>query len=101
MGFVEYPIEVEEDWPNFAEEFSRVLAVGYNEISLEAFTTGSGTGEPTGLLTALAAASPSVIVSSQTDGAFGHIDLKNAWAALPAKYRARATWMVDVTPLNE
>ena len=48
-----YSIEVGQDYPGFAAEMSRLLAEGYSELLVESFTTGTGTGQPTGIVTAL------------------------------------------------
>jgi len=85
-GFVQYSLEIASDWPNFADEIRRILAAGYNELTLAKFTGGSGSGEPTGVLTALSAATPTTLVTSATDGAFGAIDLTNTWNSLPSKF---------------
>jgi HK97 family phage major capsid protein len=96
-GFIPYSIEISEDWEGFAAEMARVLAIGYDDLLLSKFTSGSGTGEPRGILTALAAASPTVTVTSVTDGAFGQEDVFSTWNALPQKYRRNASWMMSVS----
>ena len=89
-GLVQYSIEIEADWANFAVEMQRLLAVEYNEICLSKFTNGTGTGEPTGLITALLAAGGASVVHPTTDGAYSDVDLTKMWATLPGKYRPRA-----------
>jgi HK97 family phage major capsid protein len=98
-GFIPYSLEVEQDWQGFQAEMARLLAIGYDELILEKFTTGNGTSEPRGLLTALDA-NTNVEVVSTTDGAFGHEDIYKTWAALPQKFRRRASWMMSVTAMN-
>jgi len=100
MGSVKYSIEISQDWPGFAAEFVRVLSVGYNELALSKFTSGSGTGEPTGLLTALSAATPTTLITSTTDGAFGEPDVFNVWNALPEKSHRNSTWMVSASVMS-
>jgi HK97 family phage major capsid protein len=95
-GFIPYSIEIGEDWPGFQAEMARVLAIGYDELLIDKFSRGSGSGEPRGILTALAASSPTVIVTSLTDGAFGQEDIYAVWSALPQKYRRRASFMMNV-----
>ncbi len=99
-GFVPYSIEVSEDWPGFQAEMARLLAVGYDELLVDKFSRGSGSGEPKGILTALAASSPTVIVTSTTDGAFGQEDIYATWNALPQKFRRRASWMMSVDVMS-
>lgn len=100
-GFVPYSIEISEDWPGFQAEMARLLGAGYDELLLSKMTTGSGTGEPRGILTALAASSPTVIVTSTTDGAFGQEDVYATWNALPQKFRRKASWMMSVDAMSK
>lgn len=100
-SWIPYSIEIGEDYPEFQSEMTAALAQGYDEILLDKFTRGVGSTEPTGLLTALAAAVPTVLVTSSTDGAFSDTDIQNTWSALPAKYRAHATWMASTTVTAE
>jgi len=94
-GFIPYTIEVGEDWPGFQEEMSRLLAEGYDELLINKFSTGNGTTEPRGILTALAANTNSQVTST-TDGAFGFEDIYKVWKSLPQKYRRKASWMMSV-----
>jgi HK97 family phage major capsid protein len=74
----------------------RLLAEGYDELLTQKFTVGSGTGEPKGILTALSA-NTNVRVRVQTSGTlFSSTDPYAVWKALPAKYRARASWLMSV-----
>jgi HK97 family phage major capsid protein len=99
-GFVPFSIEVSEDWPGFQNEMARVLMSGYDELLVDKFSRGSGSGEPRGILTALATSSPTVIVTSMTDGAFGQEDVYATWAALPQKFRRNASWMMSADVMD-
>jgi HK97 family phage major capsid protein len=94
-GFIPYSIEIGEDWPGFQEEMGRLLGEGYDELLLQKFTTGNGTTEPRGIITALDA-NTNVEVASTTDGSFGAVDVDKVWKALPQKYRRNAAWMGSV-----
>jgi len=95
-GFIPYSIEVGQDYPSFAEEMAALLAAGYDELLVDKFTRGSGSGEPFGILTALSA-NTNVRVRIQTSGtAFGATDPYRVWNALPQKYRRRASWLMSV-----
>jgi HK97 family phage major capsid protein len=94
-GFIPYSIEIGEDWPGFQSEMARLLAEGYDELLIDKFSRGSGSGEPRGILTALDANTNSEVVTT-TDGAFGQEDIYKVWKALPQKYRRRAAWMMNV-----
>ncbi len=94
-GFIPYSLEVGEDWPGFQAEMGRLLGIGYDELLLQKFTTGNGTTEPRGIITALDANASSEVVST-TDAAFGAADVDKVWKALPQKYRRNASWMGSI-----
>ncbi len=93
-GFVPFSIQVGMDYPRFAEEISRLLTEGYDELTAEAFATGSGTGRPKGIFTALDA-NTNVEVVVTTDGAYGAADLSKVWIALPDRAKPNATWLMS------
>jgi HK97 family phage major capsid protein len=100
-GFIPYSIEISEDWPGFAAEMSSLLAEGYDELLVDKFTRGSGSGEPQGVLTAISAAA-GCRVSIQTSGsAFGANDPYAVWKALPQRFRRKASWMMSVDVNNK
>ncbi len=94
-GFIPYSIEVGQDYPGFAEEMGTLLGEGYDELLVDKFTRGSGSGEPNGILTALSA-NTNVRVRITTAGALGAPDPYKVWNALPQKYRRRAGWLMSV-----
>jgi len=95
-GFIPFSIEVDQDYPSFASEMSRLLAEGYDELLVDKFTRGSGTGEPKGILTALSA-NTNVRVRVNTSGVnFSPTDPYTVWKALPQKFRRRASWLMSV-----
>jgi len=93
-GFVPFSIEVGMDYPSFAEEMSRLLAEGYDELQAESFATGSVATNFRGILTALDA-NTNVEVVTTTDGVFQSADVNKVWKALPDRYRANATWVMS------
>ena len=94
-GFIPYSIEVGQDYPSFAEEMSSLLAAGYDELLVDKFTQGSGSGEPQGILTALSA-NTNVRVVIGSAPSIGTGDPYKVWKALPQKYRRRANWLMSV-----
>jgi HK97 family phage major capsid protein len=102
QGFIPYSVEVGQDYPNFAGEMATLLSEGYSELLAEKLTTGSGSGEPTGIVTALAADTTD-LVTPTTDGAFGAVDLYKLWDALPSRFRRRpdTAWMSSTDLMNE
>lgn len=95
-GFIPYSIEVGSDYPMFADEMSRLLAAGYDELLVDKLTQGSGTGEPWGILTALSS-NTNVRVTVATAGTnFNAGDPYKVWKSLPQKYRRKAAWLMSV-----
>lgn len=94
QGFIPYSIEVGQDYPGFAAEMATLLSSGYDELQAQMMATGSGSDQPTGIITALDA-NTNVEVVTTTDGAFGAPDLTKTWAALPDRWKANATWVVS------
>lgn len=91
QGFIPYSIEVGMDYPGFASEMSMLLAEGYSELLVDNLTTGSGTGQPTGIITALTGTSSEI--DAGTTGSITASDINGLWSALPIKYRGNAAWM--------
>jgi HK97 family phage major capsid protein len=93
-GFVPFSIEVGEDYPGFAAEMAKLLGEGYNELLADKLTRGSGSAEPTGLITALDA-DTTVEVLLATAGAFVAGDVTKVWAALPDRYKGASSWLMS------
>jgi HK97 family phage major capsid protein len=100
-GFIPYSIEVSQDYPGFADEMSTLLSAGYEELLVDKFTRGAGTGslEPTGILTALSA-NTNVRVTLTAAGTVGAADPYKVWQALPQRFRRNATWLMSVATNN-
>lgn len=94
-GFVPISIEALEDEQNVAQAVGVLLANGKMDLEGSAFITGSGSGQPTGIVTALVASSPTSIVSAATDDTFALGDVYTLQGSLPARYRSNATWLAN------
>ena len=94
-GFIPFSIEVGMDYPGFAAQMGDLLAAGYDELLIDKFTRGSGSGEPNGILTALSA-NTNVRVTVTTAGTIGGPDPYKVWKALPQRFRRRASWLMNV-----
>lgn len=94
-GFVPISIEALEDEQNVAQEVGKLLAAGKNDLEGSAFITGTGSGQPTGIVTALVASSPTSIVLAAADDTFAIGDIYSLQGALPARYRPDASWMAN------
>ena len=94
-GFVPFSIELGQDYPGFADEMATLLGEGYDELLIQKFSVGSGSGEPTGIITALDA-DTTAEVRLATAGTFAAADFYNVWKSLPQRFRRKASWMMSV-----
>lgn len=97
-GFIPYSIELGQDYPGFADEMSMLLNQGYLDLQAQKTANGSGSSEPLGIFPAMAniTTNPAHVMVT-TAGTIGGVDLRAAWAALPERYRPRATWVMSPT----
>jgi HK97 family phage major capsid protein len=99
VGFVPISIEALQDEQNVAQEVGRLLTSGKETLEATAFATGaSGSGQPIGIVTALTGGS-SVVASATTD-TFAIADVYAVQSALPARYRAQASWLANNSIYN-
>jgi HK97 family phage major capsid protein len=99
VGFVPISIEAPQDEQNVAQEVGRLLTSGKETLEATAFATGaSGSGQPIGIVTALTGGS-SVVASATTD-TFAIADVYAVQSALPARYRAQASWLANNSIYN-
>lgn len=92
-GFVPISIEALQDEANVTSEVARLLAFGKDSLESTAFATGSGSGQPTGIVTALAGSSSEI--NAAADDTFALADVYSIQGALPARYRANASWLAN------
>jgi HK97 family phage major capsid protein len=95
-GFIPFSIEVQSDYPSFASEMSTLLAAGYDELLVQKFTNGSGSGEPKGILTAISATSGDRIKFASGTGLLTAADPYAVWKALPQRFRRGASWLMSI-----
>lgn len=95
-GVVPYSIEVNMDYPGFSSEMGSLINSGYNDLLAVHTMTGSGTGAPFGIFTALDATSASEVVTT-SDGVFQGSDVFKVWNALPERFRGNAAWVMSVS----
>ncbi len=91
QGFVPISREAFQDAANVTAEVGRLLARGRDTLEAQAFATGTGSGQPTGIVTALVAAGGSVVVNSATTDTFALADVYALDTALPARYHQMPT----------
>ncbi|MCP3422731.1 phage major capsid protein [Nocardioides pinisoli] len=96
--FVPYSFEVGMDAARFTEELSVVLRDAADQLQATAFTTGSGTGQPKGFVTALTGTSSEV--NAAADDTFARGDVYNLQNQLPARFQANAAWVASLPIIN-
>jgi HK97 family phage major capsid protein len=96
--FVAQSFEVQEDATGLAGEVAKMIAFEKDRMEAVAFVTGSGSGQPTGIVTALTGTS-SVVTSTTTD-TFAVGDVYKLDGALPARYAANGSWLGHRTTYN-
>ena len=97
-GFVPISIEAMEDAANVTAEVGRLLAMGKDTLEAAAFITGTGSGQPTGIVTALDGTSSEV--APTTAETFAAADVYKLDGALPARYRGQASWLANRSIYN-
>ncbi|MER5603748.1 phage major capsid protein [Streptomyces sp. NPDC002265] len=90
QGFVPISIEAMEDEANATQEVARLLAFGRDELEATKFISGSGSGEPFGIVTALTGTSSELTQGTNTLPITSIYGLDNG---LPARYRMGASWL--------
>lgn len=97
-SFVPYSFEVGMDADTFLEELSVVLVDSADNLQATAFTTGTGSGQPQGIVTGLAGTA-SEINTGGTE-AIVAADAYTLQNALPARFSANAVWMSHIATAN-
>ncbi len=96
-AFVPVSFEAFGDMTDGGAQIGRLLADGHDQHEAPAFVTGSGNGQPTGVITGLAAGQT---VNTATAGTFASDDIYALIEALPPRFRARARWLASLPIIN-
>jgi HK97 family phage major capsid protein len=94
--FVPFSLEIEGDWPAFANDMANLIATGYQDYLAEKTITGTGTIEMWGIFTAIDQTAGSEVTPT-TDGALGPEDVLKVWNALGERARNNASWLSSVS----
>ncbi|OBJ90902.1 phage major capsid protein [Mycobacterium asiaticum] len=98
-AFVPFSFEVGGDAVNFMQELTKLLQDGADQLTATAYTTGSGTGEPTGVISALADVSGSK-VSPAAPETLAAADVYSVQNALPPRFQPNAVWNANLSIIN-
>ncbi|SFU04659.1 phage major capsid protein, HK97 family [Geodermatophilus amargosae] len=96
-SFVPVSIELFED-ADLAPQVAALFADAKAQLESVAFTTGSGAGQPKGVITAVSAVGGSVIATATN--ALAVADVYAAQNALPARWRQGARFMANLSVIN-
>lgn len=97
QGFVPYSYAAANGY-NATQIVADVLMGGWNDLVGAALTTGSGTAQPTGIITAI---DGSQLIASASADTFAIADVYATFEPLPARHRRNATWMSSIEALND
>mgnify|MGYP001791975668 CR=1 FL=1 len=101
QGFALGSIEISGDWANIESDLNNMFTEGKDDAEAIAFTTGTGSNQPTGIITALDGSASEI--APATAATFALADGYEVAPELPAKYRlatmdgsvqsSRASWL--------
>lgn len=90
-AYVQASFEVTQD-SGVATQIAMLFADAKDRLEATAFVTGTGSGQPNGLLTKLRTVTASR-VDAQTNASFGSIDVYALVNGLPARYQDNCNWL--------
>ncbi|WP_433626771.1 phage major capsid protein [Nocardia sp. CA-120079] len=94
-----FSVEIEGDAVGFMTELGMIMRDAADQLTATAYTTGSGTGQPTGIITALVAASTPIVTGDGTE-ALAASDPYKLQNALAPRWQPNAAWNANLTTLN-
>ena len=96
--FVPFSIEVGMDYPGFTQDLRTIIANGKDDLDATNMATGTGSDQPTGIVTALTGGSSEV--ASATTDVFAIADVYALHDAIPDKYLNRGRWAANKAIYN-
>ena len=99
QAFVPYSIEIGQDYPNLAADLAVLFAQGKDDLEATAFATGTGSSQPTGIVTAIDGTGNDT--GTATTDTYALADVYTVQETLGAKYRGRASWVMNQAILND
>lgn len=92
-AFVPHSIEIGQDYPGFTSDVAMLLADAKANLEATAFATGTGSGQPFGIVTALAGGSYEI--TENTDDTFALSDVYDVDEELPSRFAQNASWVAN------
>ena len=97
-AYIEASYELDED-SDIARQVADLFVDAKAQLESAAFTLGSGSGQPKGLITALVAAGGSTVIATGTNVLANGDPVANQ-NVLPARWRPRARFMANLSTIN-
>jgi HK97 family phage major capsid protein len=97
-AFVPFSVELMVDATALLSEVTKLMNDGMTQLLNTALTTGSGTGNPTGLITALTGTSS--VVNTGTGGTLAASDVYALQSSLGPRFQGNARWVGNLAILN-
>lgn len=94
QAFVQAAIAFTEDVNGLASEILMMFADAKDRLEGAAHCTGSGSGQPWGIFTALDA-NTNVEITSTTAATIGVVDLHSVYRQVPVRFRGKGTWLMN------
>lgn len=98
-AFVPFSLEIGMDAVNFTQQLGEVLADAADTLQAAAYAQGTGTSQPTGIITALDGTASEV--TPATAETFAATDVYAVQNALPPRFQARAAWCAEISTINK
>lgn len=93
-SLVQASIEAFEDINGLASDVVMLLQDARDRLEGAAHAVGSGSGQPTGIFTALDA-NTNVEIISTTAATIGLVDIHSVYRQVPVRWRGRGTWLMN------
>ncbi len=94
QGFVQASIESFQDIAGLASDVLMLFADARDRLEGGVHATGTGSGQPTGIFTALDA-NTNVEIISTTAATIGEVDIHSVYRQVPVRWRGRASWLTN------
>lgn len=99
-AFIPFSWEVEQDSAALLDELRTLLVDGIEQLTATAFATGTGTGQPRGVVTALVAAGAPYIVTPGVAETLTASDVYGLQGALPSRFQPNAQWTGNLSTIG-
>lgn len=97
-AFVPFSFEVGMDAVNFEGEVVKLLVDAAAQLQAAAYMSGTGTGQPTGILTTLAAGQK---IATTAADVLAAADVYKPQNQLPSRFQPNATFLANLTTINQ